>query len=93
MVIHMVRHKLLSDLWTFTSINLYHVAHPYAAHPYAAHPIAPLAPVAHGYPYHHYGAPAVAKVAAPAGLLGVAYSPAVAVSHMSYQAPAISYAW
>lgn len=26
-------------------------------------------------------------------LTGVAYSPAVAVSHMSYQAPAISYAW
>ncbi|XP_063708767.1 cuticle protein 67-like [Culicoides brevitarsis] len=75
----------------------------YGTHAYAA----PIAPIAHGYhgyaapayhgyaapAYHGYAAPAVAKVAAPASLLGVAYSPAVAVSHMSYQAPAISYAW
>uniref|UniRef100_A0A336MTQ7 CSON005937 protein n=2 Tax=Culicoides sonorensis TaxID=179676 RepID=A0A336MTQ7_CULSO len=65
-----------------------HAAYP--AYPYGAHV---AAPVAAAYPYHGYAAPAVAKVAAPAGLLGVAYSPAVAVSHMSYQAPAISYAW
>ncbi|XP_044738799.1 uncharacterized protein LOC123300309 [Chrysoperla carnea] len=66
----------------------------YAAAPALAAPAlryaapAPLA-VAHA-------APAVRAVAAPgAALLGVAYSPATAVSHMTYSAPAIglSYGW
>lgn len=39
--------------------------------------------------YHHAPAP----VAPLAKLLGVAYSPAVAVSHMSYSAPFVSYSY
>lgn len=74
--------------------NPAYVAHTYAAAPiaqtYAAAPIAQTyaaAPVAHTY------AAAPVAHAAPASLLGVAYSPAVAVSHMSYSSPIGVYSW
>ncbi|XP_049803814.1 cuticle protein 67-like [Schistocerca nitens] len=66
-----------------------------------------LAAPAYGYARAAYAAPAygyaraayapAAAYAAPAvaahGLLGVAYSAAPAVAHLSYSAPALSYAW
>ncbi|XP_046994153.1 cuticle protein 67-like [Schistocerca americana] len=84
---------------------LAHVAAPvaYAAHAapvaYAAHAVpvayaAHAAPVAYAAPAVH-AAPAVVKAAAPAvGLLGVAYSAAPAVAHMTYSnGLGLSYAW
>ncbi|XP_017889419.1 pupal cuticle protein C1B-like [Ceratina calcarata] len=61
---------------------------------YAAH-AAPLAYAAQAAPlaYAAHAAP-LAHAAQPAQLLGVAYSPAVAVSHMTYSSPiGVSYAW
>lgn len=37
--------------------------------------------------------PVVAKAAVAGGLLGVAYSPATVVSHMTYSNPIVSYNW
>ena len=69
------------------------VSYGYAAAPVAhAAPLSYAAPVAHAAPLS-YAAP-VAHAAAPAGsLLGVAYSPAVAVSHMTYNSPFGVYSW
>ncbi|XP_049798820.1 cuticle protein 67-like [Schistocerca nitens] len=87
---------------------LAHVAAPvaYAAHAapvaYAAHaaPVAYAAHAAHAAPVAYaapavHAAPAVVKAAAPAvGLLGVAYSAAPAVAHMTYSnGLGLSYAW
>ncbi|XP_049952157.1 cuticle protein 67-like [Schistocerca serialis cubense] len=79
---------------------LAHVAAPvaYAAHAapvaYAAH-AAPVAYAAHAAPVAYAARPAVVKAAAPAvGLLGVAYSAAPAVAHMTYSnGLGLSYAW
>ena len=77
-----------------------YAAHAYAApaayaapvaHAYAA-PAAYAAPVAHAYAAPAYGAP-IAKAVAPAGLLGVAYSAAPVVSHMTYSSGPITYAY
>ncbi|XP_043265807.1 pupal cuticle protein C1B [Colletes gigas] len=59
---------------------------------YAAH-AAPLAYAAHGAPLAY--AAQAAPIAAHSGpLLGVSYSPAVAVSHMTYSSPiGVSYSW
>ncbi|KAG4068550.1 hypothetical protein HA402_004891 [Bradysia odoriphaga] len=66
-------------------------AHPAAYHGYAA-PLAHAA-IAHPAAYHGYGAP-VAKVGVAPGLLGVAYSAAPAVAHMTYSnGLGINYAW
>ncbi|XP_067009042.2 cuticle protein 76-like [Anabrus simplex] len=80
----------------------------YAAHApvaYAAHgPVAYAAPAVHAAPAVAYGAPAVhaapaiVKAAAPAvvghSLIGVAYSAAPAVAHMTYSnGLGLSYAW
>ncbi|XP_043519714.1 pupal cuticle protein C1B-like [Frieseomelitta varia] len=60
---------------------------------------APVAYAAHAAPvaYAAHAAPLAAPLAAAApasSLLGVAYSPAVAVSHMAYSSPiGISYSW
>ncbi|XP_043467189.1 pupal cuticle protein C1B-like [Leptopilina heterotoma] len=80
-----------------------YVAHTYAAAPiaqtYAAAPVAhtyAAAPIAQTYaaaPVAHTYAAAPVAHAAPASLLGVAYSPAVAVSHMSYSSPIGVYSW
>ncbi|XP_047096849.1 cuticle protein 67-like [Schistocerca piceifrons] len=79
---------------------LAHVAAPvaYAAHAapvaYAAH-AAPVTYAAHAAPVAYAARPAVVKAAAPAvGLLGVAYSAAPAVAHMTYSnGLGLSYAW
>ncbi|XP_049776337.1 cuticle protein 67-like [Schistocerca cancellata] len=79
---------------------LAHVAAPvaYAAHAapvaYAAH-AAPVAYATHAAPVAYAARPAVVKAAAPAvGLLGVAYSAAPAVAHMTYSnGLGLSYAW
>ncbi|XP_055696572.1 pupal cuticle protein C1B-like [Lutzomyia longipalpis] len=69
------------------------------AHAAYAHPVAHAAyahPVAHAaYPAAYAHAPVVAKAVAPAGgLLGVAYSAAPAVAHMSYSSGlGYNYAW
>ncbi|CAL7938107.1 unnamed protein product [Xylocopa violacea] len=59
---------------------------------------APLAYAAHAAPlaYAAHAAPLATPLAAaaPSQLLGVAYSPAVAVSHMAYSSPiGVSYSW
>lgn len=79
------------------------IAHGYAApiaHAAYAAPIAHAAyaaPVAHAaYPaaYHGYGVAPVAKVGVAPGLLGVAYSAAPTVAHMTYSSGlGINYAW
>lgn len=66
-------------------------AHPAAYHGYAA-PLAHAA-IAHPAAYHGYAAP-VAKVGVAPGLLGVAYSAAPTVAHMTYSnGLGINYAW
>ncbi|XP_055696725.1 pupal cuticle protein C1B-like [Phlebotomus papatasi] len=80
-----------------------HAAYPAAYHaPYAHAAYAPAvhtayhAPAVHAaYPAAYAHAPVVAKAVAPAGgLLGVAYSAAPAVAHMSYSnGLGINYAW
>ncbi len=44
-------------------------------------------------PAVHHAAPTVVKSAPAVSLLGVAYSPATSVSHMTYSAPAYTYSW
>ncbi|XP_053998559.1 pupal cuticle protein C1B-like [Hylaeus anthracinus] len=62
---------------------------------YAAH-AAPVAYAAQAAPlaYAAHAAPLAAPIAHSNQLLGVAYSPAVAVSHMAYSSPiGVSYSW
>ncbi|XP_053975959.1 pupal cuticle protein C1B-like [Hylaeus volcanicus] len=57
---------------------------------------APVAYAAHAAPlaYAAHAAPLAAPIAHSNQLLGVAYSPAVAVSHMAYSSPiGVSYSW
>ncbi|XP_029039475.1 pupal cuticle protein C1B-like [Osmia bicornis bicornis] len=55
---------------------------------------APLAYAAHAAPHAAPLAAAAPIAAQPNQLLGVAYSPAVAVSHMAYSSPiGVSYSW
>ncbi|XP_077287041.1 uncharacterized protein LOC143911850 [Arctopsyche grandis] len=71
----------------------------YASHGYAAPVVAAPAYASHGYAApayasHGYAAPAIAKVAAAPALIGVAYSAAPAVSHMSYSnGVGLAYNW
>ncbi|KAJ1526175.1 hypothetical protein ONE63_009334 [Megalurothrips usitatus] len=72
------------------------VAHAYAAPAAYAAPVAHAAyaaPVAHAYAAPAAYAAPVAKAIAPAGLLGVAYSAAPVVSHMTYSSGPITYAY
>lgn len=90
-----------SDIRVSNPAYVAHTAPVYAAAPVAQYAAAPVAhtyaaaPVAHTYAAapvaHTYAAAPVAH--APASLLGVAYSPAVAVSHMSYSSPIGVYSW
>lgn len=93
--------KTISTPYSSSSKSDVRVSNPgvYATATYAAPAVsyAHPAPVAYAAaPAYAHAAPAYAHAApaAHAGLLGVAYSPAVAVSHMTYSSPVgISYAW
>ncbi|XP_051167416.1 pupal cuticle protein C1B-like [Leptopilina boulardi] len=86
-----------SDIRVSNPAYVAHTAPVYAAAP-IAQTYAAAAPIAHTYAAaapvaHTYTAAAPVAHAAPASLLGVAYSPAVAVSHMSYSSPIGVYSW
>ncbi|KAG5684999.1 hypothetical protein PVAND_014202 [Polypedilum vanderplanki] len=71
-------------------------AQPVAYHAPAAYHAAPVYQQAYHAPataYHHAPAAAVVASAPATTLLGVKYSPSTSVSHMTYSAPIISYAW
>ncbi|XP_058065376.1 cuticle protein 67-like [Anopheles bellator] len=70
------------------------VAPAYAHHGYAAPAFAHHGYAAPAFAHHGYAAPAVKAVAASPALLGVAYSAAPTVAHMTYSNGfGINYAW